>query len=300
MSNSSKIIVVLGATGQQGGAVAAALRAESWAVRAVVRDPESAKAEALVRAGVETVRGDLGDPRSLRAAFAGAHGLFSVQPSPGQAGSGLTIEDEFSFAKNVGEAAQHAGVAHLVHTSTVAAGATPTGVPHLDVKSRIEDHLRTLNLLTTIVRPAGFMDTVLLPGMGLDKGQISYLMRPERALQFIAVRDIGRIVAAVFADPERYVGQTFEIAGDEVTGNELAGHLAVAIGSPVRYRRFAPELLGQTGELADNGRLAGHADLAALRARFPFLLTFPQWLAGPGAAHLEQARRPAQAITGLR
>ncbi|WP_369214226.1 NmrA family NAD(P)-binding protein [Streptomyces flavofungini] len=167
MSNPTKTIVVLGATGQQGGAVAAALRADGWTVRAVVCDPSAARARALAATGVETVRGDLGEPRSLHAAFSGAHGVFSVQPNSGQAGATVTNEDEVRFGTTVADTAERSGVAHLVYSSTVAAGPTPTGVAHLDTKSTIERHVRSLGIAHTIIRPATFMELLLPPGMGL-------------------------------------------------------------------------------------------------------------------------------------
>ncbi|RKN10452.1 NmrA/HSCARG family protein [Streptomyces radicis] len=306
MANIDKTVVVLGATGQQGGSVAAALRADGWAVRAVVRDPSGPRARALSAAGVETVRGDLGDPESLRAAFSGAHGVFSVQPSSGQAGAGVTDEDEVRFGTAVADIAERGGVAHLVYSSTVAAGPTPTGIGHFDTKSRVEAHVRNLDIASTVVRPATFMEILTLPGMGLDRGRLSFLMRPDQAMQFIAVRDIGRIVAAVFGSPDRYVGRTVEIAGDALTGEALAEQLTRAVGRPINYGRLPTtlleqdEVLGRTVALVDSGRLVGNADLDALRAEFPFLLRFDRWLAGPGAGLLTEALRSADTGIALR
>ncbi|MFC3996716.1 NmrA/HSCARG family protein [Nocardiopsis sediminis] len=306
MTETSGTVVVLGATGQQGGAVAAALRADGWAVRALVRDPSGHRARSLAAAGVETVRGDLGDPESLRAAFSGAHGVFSVQPNSGQAGSGVTDEDEVRFGTTVADTAERCGVAHLVYSSTVAVGPTPTGVAHLDVKGRIEAHVRDLGIDTTIIRPATFMEILVQPGTGLDRGHLSFLMRPDQAMQFIAVCDIGQVVAAVFGSPDRYAGRTTEIAGDALTGNALAGHLTRAAGRPIGYSRLPEtllaqdEVLGKVAALADNGRLAGNADLDALRAEFPFLLRFEDWLTGPGARLLEAALRSTDTGFSLR
>jgi uncharacterized protein YbjT (DUF2867 family) len=306
MTNIDKTIVVLGATGKQGGSVVAALLADGWAVRAVVRDPSSHRARSLSADGVETVRGDLGDPESLRAAFADAHGVFSVQPSSGQAGADVTDDDEFRFGTTVAETAERCGVAHLVYSSTVAAGPTPTGVAHLDVKSRVEAHVRNLDIASSIIRPATFMEILLLPGMGLDRGHLSFLMRPDQAMQFIAVRDIGRIVAAVFGSSDRYAGRTMEIAGDALTGTALSEHLAQAAGRPISYSRLpAPllaqdETLGRTAALVDSGRLVGNANLDALRAEFPFLLRFGRWLTGPGAGLLEEALGSAGTGVALR
>ncbi|AUH45167.1 NmrA/HSCARG family protein [Streptomyces sp. CMB-StM0423] len=296
MTRSGKTVVVLGATGQQGGSVAAALRAGGWGVRAVVRDPSGDRARSLSAAGVETVRGDLGDPESLRAAFSGAHGVFSVQPNSGQAGADVTNEDEVRFGATVAETAERCGVAHLVYSSALTAGSA-TGVDHLDTKSRIEAHVRNLNTASTIIRPATFMELLVTPDTGLDRGHLSFLMRPDHAMQFIAVRDIGRVVAEVFGAPDRYAGRTMEIAGDALTGNALAEDLTRAAGQTISYARLPAtllaqdEVLGKLAALVDDGRLAGNANLDALRAEFPFLLRFDRWLAGPGAGLLDEALR---------
>ncbi|WP_234431487.1 MULTISPECIES: hypothetical protein [Streptomyces] len=136
----------------------------------------------------------------------------------------------------------------------------------------------------------------MAPETGLDQGRLSFLMRPEQAMQFIAVRDIGRIAATVFGAPGRYAGRTLEIAGDSLTGEALAGHLTRAAGRPIGYRRLPAggEVLDRLMALVDDGRLAGNADLDALRAEFPFLLDFDRWLAGPGAGLLDEALRAPQ------
>ncbi|KIF66018.1 NmrA family protein [Streptomyces sp. AcH 505] len=296
MTTIDKTVVVLGATGQQGGSVAAALRADGWSVRAVVRDVSNHRARSLSAAGVEPVRGDLSDPESLRAAFSGAHGVFSVQPNSGQAGADVTNEDEVRFGTAVADIAERSGIDHLVYSSAVTAGST-TGVDHLDTKNRIETHVRKLDIASTVIRPATFMELLVTPEMGLDGGHLSFLMRPDQAMQFIAVRDIGRIVAAVFGSPDRYAGRTVEIAGDALTGNALAEHLTQAAGRTITYSRLPATLMAQDEVLAklaalvDDGRLAGNANLDALRAEFPFLLSFDRWLAGPGAALLDEALR---------
>lgn len=305
MTDINKTVVVLGATGQQGASVAAALRADGWTVRAVVRDPSGRGAQSLSAAGVETVRGDLGDPDSLRVAFAGAHGVFSVQPNSGQAGAGVTNEDEVRFGATVAEIAERSGVAHLVYSSAVTAGSA-TGVDHLDTKNRIEAHVRSLDIAGTIIRPATFMELLVTPEMGLGRGHLSFLMRPDQTMQFIAVRDIGRVVAAVFGSPDRYVGRTMEIAGDALTGNALAEHLTKAAGRTIGYSRLPTtqsaqdEVLGKLAALVDDGRLAGNTNLDVLRAEFPFLLRFDRWLAGPGAGPLNAALRSMDTGTAPR
>lgn len=297
-ADAGRTVLVFGATGQQGGAVAAALREAGWPVRALVRDPSSEKARALAHEGVDVVQGDFDDPASIRAAMTGAYGVFSVQQSSGGGPAyGVTDADEIRWGKDIAEAALAEGVQHLVYTSINAVGKGPTEMGHFDSKFAIEEHIRGLGLRSTIVRPAAFMEILLLPGMGLDQGSFSFFLRLNQAVQLIAVRDIGRIVAAVFDAPERYVGQTIEIASDELTGAQLGERLSHAAGEPITYQRFPDSLfegnafLGRLASLVDDGRLAGNADIAALGRAFGGMTTFEEWLSGPGKPLLEKALR---------
>ena len=281
--------LVLGATGQQGGSVATALRSAGWRVKALVRSADANKAKALAAQGIMPVCGDLADAPSIQAAMEGAYGVFSVLPSSGQgAAYGVTDEQEVSYGKMVAETARRSGVRHLVYSSANAAGPTKTGVGHFDTKSEIEAYVRGQDILSTIIRPSAFMEILALPGMGLDKGTFSFLMRPDQPMQFVAVEDIGRIVAAIFADPAKFGSETIEIAGDAVTGAELAEEFSLAAGRSITYQRFPDSLLehdaflGSLARLVDQGRLAGHADLPELRLEFPGLLTLHDWLQSAG------------------
>ncbi|HEX8538135.1 MAG TPA: NmrA family NAD(P)-binding protein, partial [Cystobacter sp.] len=196
----ARTILVLGATGQQGGATARALVRDGWRVRALVREPASPRARALE--GVELVAGDMGDAGALAAAMAGAYGVFSVQPSSAQPQYGVTDQEEERLGIAVADAAGRAGVAHLVYSSVAWLG-PDTGVGHFESKWRIEEHIRRSRLPATIVRPVTFMELLLEPHFGLTQGHLHFFTRPEQPLQLISVADIGRLVARVFADPAR-------------------------------------------------------------------------------------------------
>ena len=284
---SDKTVLVLGATGQQGGSAAAALRDDGWHVRALVRNPNSSKARALSAAGIETVRGDLADTASVRAAVAGAYGVFSVLPSSGQFVYGVSDADEVRFGKAVADAAQDGGVEHLVYSSSNAAG-SKTGIGHFDSKARVEDYVQALAIDSTIIRPSTFMEILLMPDFGVAQGRLTFFMKPDQAMQFIAVEDIGKIAAGIFADRTTYRGQTFELAGDSVTGNDLAAEFSRAADRTISYRRFPDEVLRDSEFLqrlvraVDEGPLAGAADIDGLRKMHPDLLNFDAWLRGPG------------------
>ena len=201
MTDSKQLILVLGATGQQGGSVAAALLKAGWPVRALVRDPAAPKAVALRQAGAQLVQGDFSDPVSLRAAMRGAYGVFSVQPS--SPGGTVSDDDEVRFGSAIADVAVDSGVRHLVYSSGGAVGDTPTGMGHFDSKARIEAHIRALPLTATIIRPVAFMEMLVMPGFGLDQGQFNFFAQPDAPVQLLAVEDIGKFAAAIFADVTR-------------------------------------------------------------------------------------------------
>ncbi|WP_010630011.1 NmrA/HSCARG family protein [Halomonas sp. KM-1] len=302
-----KTVLVFGATGQQGGAVARALRSTGWRVRALVREPASEKAKVLEATGVELYRGDFTNAASIETAMSGVYGVFSVQPSSGQgAAYGVTDEEEVRYGKTIADIAVKHAIRHFVYTSAAAAGKGATGLGHFDSKTEIEEHIRGLPIRSTIVRPAAFMEMLMLPGMGLDQGTFNFFMRPDQSMQFIAADDIGKIVASTFADPERFAGQTIEIAGDEVTGSGMQETLSRAAGRAIAYSRFPDSLLeqdaflGRLAALVDDGRCAGAADIGALRGNFGALTTLDAWLSGPGRPLLDAALQAQDAPVALR
>ena len=293
MIDKSLPILVFGATGQQGGSVVTALLRRGWSVRALVRDPSSTKARSLADAGVDLKVGTFGDAPSIKAAMTGAYGVFSVQPS--SPGGAVTDEEEVRYGMTIANLAVEAGVGHLVYTSGGAVRDEPSGVAHFDTKSQIEKHIRALAIRSTIVRPATFMELMTMPGFGLNEGRFEFFMRDDQKMQLIAVDDIGKIVAEVFEDPENFGGETFEIAGDAVTGRDLQKLFSRAAGRQIPYARFSTTRLSESPfltkltEMMDEGRLAGGANLALMRKLNPELQTFEGWLSGPGRASFEQA-----------
>lgn len=304
---SERTVLVFGATGQQGGAVAAALHANGWRVRAFVRDPMGNKARSLEELGVDIVAGDFEDSASIKSAMAGVYGVFSVQPSSGQGPAySVTDADEIRYATTITEIAAKSDVKHFIYTSVGTAGKGHTGMGHFDCKSEIEVHLQGLDMRSTIIRPSTFMELLMLPGMGLGEGTFTFLMPPGRAIQVIAVADIGRMAAAIFEDPERFGGKVLDIAGDAITGEQLVDALSRAAGRPIAYSKFPDTLLaenrflGRLAELFDDGRLAGSADINALRETFGKLKTFEEWLATTGTPLLRAALASTKTSVSLR
>ena len=210
-------VLVIGATGQQGGATARHLLERDRTVRALVRDPASPAARALRRAGADLVVGDLDDPASLRTAMAGAHGVFLVltmMAGPRISPEGVAAEERRGQA--VADLARESGIEHLVYSSLNGASAR-SGIPYYESKARIEEHIHALGLPATILRPVSFMDnfaTYNRPVLRDGELVVNLAVRPELPMQMISVRDIGAFAAIAFDRPDQYLGRTVEIAGD--------------------------------------------------------------------------------------
>ncbi len=233
-----KLVLVTGGTGKQGGAVARALLADGFRVRALVRDPGKQAAQALLERGAELVLGDLGDAASLRRALASADGVFtygvySAQAAREAVGHG-TILGEVAQGKLLADLAAEAGIAHFVYGS-VASADRATGVPHFDSKGEVERHIRARGLPATILRPVFFMQNWERMKAQILSGSLAQPLSPQTSHQQIAVEDIGAFAARVFADPGRWIGRAVELAGDAPTMAETAAVISRVSGKAVRY-----------------------------------------------------------------
>lgn len=297
MQTTDKIILVTGATGQQGGAVARRLLAAGWRVRVLVRDVARPAVTALARARAEPVTGDLDDPASLNAAMTGTYGVFSVQPAN---------PNEVAQGKNVADAAKAAGVQHLVYSSVGGVESqnrfyVEQGWGSID-KWQIEDHIRHLSVPVTILRPAGFMEDFTSPARFFQNGSLNVPWHDNLVMQLIAIDDVGAFAALAFANPDHYLGRAMEITGDRLTTPQIADALSAAAGRPVPHTQIPLEVLWeQSPEAAKVFTWANKTfydtDLAPLREAFADLMDFPTWLATVGAARLKtvlngQAQQP--------
>ncbi|WP_214412683.1 NmrA/HSCARG family protein [Sphaerisporangium fuscum] len=289
MATTEKIVLVTGATGQQGGATARRLLADGWRVRALVRDPSTPAARALAEAGAELVKGDMGDRASLDAAAEGAYGVFSVQPAQD---APHFAEGEVRLGVNVADAAHAAGVRHLVYAS-VGGAERRSGISHWESKWEIEQHIARLGLPATILRPVMFMENHASPQFGvLGPTPLINMMQPGTTVQLIAVTDIGAFAGLAFADPGRYVGEALEIAGDELTVERLVDAISQAADRPLPRGPISEELLSEQGVDLGNVRRARsfggwQADIPALRELHPGLMDFATWLEREGAARFK-------------
>lgn len=228
-----RIIVVTGATGLQGGAVTRHLLANGWHVRALTRNPQSAKAQALTALGAEVVQGDMAEPDSLLPIFEGAYGVYSVQ-NPVISG----IEGEISQGKHVAEVAKQTGVQHLVYGST-ATGVKGTGVPSWESKLVIEEYMKSLGLPLTILRPMAFMELMTAKHFFPPVSTWHVMPKLMGSLQkvgWICTDDIGFIVAKAFAEPDHFIGKVLPLASDVQSIDECRAIYRQVLGkNPSRF-----------------------------------------------------------------
>jgi uncharacterized protein YbjT (DUF2867 family) len=232
MNVGQDLIVITGATGQQGGAIARELLARGHKVRAVTRKPDGPAAQELKRLGAEVVTGDLDDPASIERALAGAWGAFAVQ-NTWEAGVEREEEQGLRFA----EIAKAKGVQHLVYSS-VASAHRNTGIPHFENKWRIEQRVRALGFPSCVIlRPVFFMQNFQGPFFlpYLQQGTLAIGIQPTTRLQMIDVADIGKYGLQAFERHAELNGRAIDIAGDEPTGPEAAEIFSRVTERPIQF-----------------------------------------------------------------
>ncbi|KAI2602564.1 NAD(P)-binding protein [Hypoxylon sp. NC1633] len=301
----SKVILVTGATGKQGGAVINALldrEPKKFVILAVTRDPGSSGAQLLTQKSpsVKLVRGNLDDVSALFEEARKVHpqpiwGVYSVQISVGK---GVTFESEVAQGRALIDESVKAGVKHLVYSSVERGGDeaswdSPTPIPHFQSKYQIERHLRDVTntgkpgagMGWTILRPVAFMDN-LVPGFPTKVFMAAlHNHLGNKPMQWIATSDIGVFAAKAFAEPERWSRRAVGLAGDELSWERFDAAFTRATGSPVpvTYWFFGSALTYAVTEVSLMIRWFASdgykADLKACRKDHPEILTVEKWLA---------------------
>jgi uncharacterized protein YbjT (DUF2867 family) len=254
---SSSVITVIGATGAQGGALVRAILADPsrrFRARAITRNPDGEKARALAAAGAEVVGADADDPSTLDAAFAGADAAFLVT----NFWEHFSAEREIVQARSMAEAAKRAGVGHVVWSTLedtrrwvpLDDDRMPTlhgkyKVPHFDGKGEADAIFRDLGVPTTFLLTSFFWENFIHFGSGpqrMPDGSL-VIVNPmgEAKLPGIGVEDIGKSAFGIFAAGDRFIGETVGIAGEHLTGAEMAAAMSDALGQAIGYFAMAPE-----------------------------------------------------------
>jgi uncharacterized protein YbjT (DUF2867 family) len=303
-----KIITVIGATGAQGGGMVRAIQADksgAFAARAITRNPNAEKAQALRAAGVEVVGADLDKPETLGKAFAGAYGAFLLT----NFWEHFSPERELTQARNMAQASKSAGVQHVIWSTLedtrklvpLEDDRMPTlmgkyKVPHFDAKGEADQLFRDLGVPTTFLLTAFYWENLIYFGSGPQRGADGSLAiifpMDDKRLPTIAVEDIGKCAYAIFKRGREFIGKTVGIAGQHLTGKEMAAALTRALGQEVRYNNVPPEVYRSFGfpgadDLGNmfqswrdfNEYFVGSRDLEFTRSLNPELQTFEEWLA---------------------
>src|ERR1700747_2014573 len=272
-----RAILITGVTGNQGGAVAQALQGSGFRLRGLTRKPESERAAALARHGVDVIKGDLDDEASLRRALAGAWGVFSVQNTL-EAG----VEREEAQGKRLATLARAAGGAHFVSTY-VGSAAKGAGIRHFDNKGRIEETVRDLRFPShVILRPVFFMENLLAP-FSLQGSTLAWALGPGTKLQMIAVDDIGWVGGRAFTAAAALNRREIDLAGDVRTMPEAAEILTGTLGRPIAFAQTPIEQVRQHSKdmavmLQWFERVGYSADIAGLeRGSGRAVTKLPDW-----------------------
>lgn len=229
---SASTVLVIGATGKQGGATANALLNRGFRVRALTRNIRSPAATRLSDKGIEVVRGDLSDKSSLISALEGITVAYFMTDSS------IGVEGEIAQGRGFIAALQEASVERVVYSSAHSADRTASigGVPHWDSKLVIEGHLKASDLKWTILRPVSFMENVPLGGVAryMALGSFSAALGgPHIKMQVVSSQDIGFIAAKAIAESEVFIGQTIDIVGDDVSVADMQKAFQTVAGHKV-------------------------------------------------------------------
>ena len=258
-----KIITIFGATGAQGGGLVRSILNDpqsEFSVRAVTRDPASDKAQELTKLGAEVVAGDVDDKASVAKALEGAYGAYFVTFFWAH----FSPEKEYAEAKIYAEAAKEAGIQHAIWSTLedvrqfvpLDNDQIPTlhgkyKVPHFDAKGEADQLFKDLGVPTTFLRASFYWDNFIFFGSGPKKGPDGkyYLTFPldEAKMAGIAAEDIGKCAYGIFKKGNELIGKTVGVAGEHVSGKEMADALSKSLNVEVIYNNVTPETFRSFG-----------------------------------------------------
>ena len=283
--NDASAVLVTGATGPHGGAVVRGLLAHQLPVRALTRNPNSARAQALAALGAELVVGDLLDSNALMSAMRGTRAVYAVTTPFGDGTKAEVAQGQQIIAA--------AGEVHLpwLILASVASADQATGIPHFESKWQIEQQLASSGLTHTVVAPSYFYENLGDPRELIGAGELALPLPATRPLQQLALSDLGSVVASIVSRQPEFIGQRIEVAGDQPTPAQMSEDLAKAGGRPVTYRQTSldtvaersPDIAAMYRFLTDVGY---QVDIASVLARFPAVswTTFARWIDSPPRA----------------
>ncbi len=274
-------IFITGATGNQGGAAARSLASNGVKVKALVRDPSSAKAEALKNSGVELVKGDLDDPSSYTHHLDGIDGVFGVLSFP------LAFEKEVNQGKALANAARDKNVKHFIYSS-VAYSDQKTGIPHFESKYLIEKNLIGTGIPYTILRPVSFYENFQYPDVKkrILKGKFVAPLDKNTVQQIISAEDVGKVAAHIFLNPDAYKNRTINLAAETMDQGQMASAFSDVLGFNVKHQKLpgliTRLLMGKNLHtmfkyVNDHGGLFA-PDFEAVNKELPAMVSLKEWI----------------------
>jgi uncharacterized protein YbjT (DUF2867 family) len=272
-------VLVTGATGPHGGAVARALLRAGRRVRVLTRNPTGGRARELAELGAELATGDLVDRDSLVRAMDDVAAAYAVTTPFGD-GPAAEVEQ----GRQLIDASRVAGVPWLLLAS-VASADKGTGVPHFESKRQIEQQLHASQVPHTVIAPTYFYENIGDPAQATAGGELALALAPDRPLQQIALADLSEVVVSVLSRRAQFLGERIELAGDQPTPQQMADAVSAALGKPIRYRQLPlEEVAARSADLAAMYCFLGgggyQVDIAGVRARFAEVSwsTFGAWV----------------------
>lgn len=276
-----KTIFVTGATGNQGGAVAASLIKNGFKIKVLTRKTDSVNAQKLQKQNVELIKGDLSDLDTFRNHLKDIDGIFSVQTFENG------IDKEIKQGMDLAMLAKEYGVNHFLYSSVVGADLN-TGIPHFDSKYKIENHVKQLGLPYTIIRPNSFFENFLIPQVRsrILKGKLASPINKNKTQQFISAVDVGEISADIFLNKDKYLGKTITIGSEEMDMQQVATIFSEVLGKEISYQKFpmliarfvmGKDLYKMFKWINENDAIF-MKDLELFKKENPNLLSLRQWI----------------------
>ncbi len=276
----NKTIFVTGGTGNQGGAVARSLLQQDFTVKVLTRNTNSAKAQNLKKLNIELIKGDLDDASSYRNYLKDVYGIFSVQTFENG------VKREINQGTTLATLGKESGVKHFLYSSVIGAHLN-TGVPHLNSKFEIENHIRQIGLPFTIIRPTSLYENFLIPQVkkGILKGKLVQPINGDTILQYIAAEDIGKAAVKIFQNSYMYVGKTIPLATEQLNPQEVAEIFSNVLNKKIEYKKmpalitrlFLGKNLYKMFKWMNEKSFVSKEDVESTRKEFQNLLSLKSW-----------------------
>ena len=277
----NKTIFVTGGTGNQGGAVARSLLQQGFTVKVLTRNTNSAKAQILKNLNIELVKGDLNDASTYQKYLKDVYGIFSVQTFKNG------VKKEINQGITLATLGKEFGVKHFLYSSVIGAHLN-TGVPHMNSKFKIENHIKQIGLPFTIIRPTSLYENFLIPQVkkGILTGKLVQPINRDTIQQYIAAEDIGKAAAKIFLNSNEYLGRTIPLATEQLSTQEVADIFSNVLNKKIEYKKlpvlitrlFLGNGLYKMFKWMNEKSFFSKEDVESTRKEFQNLLSLKSWI----------------------